>query len=131
MRRDRFRQAAGTLALGYHGAVEGLHEPCDCLEVGGVGRLPWMNSVLRLVAAIVLTAASVTLGQVEERATEEIMPGIRVRGGTAVVMDVGPRGCDPPCSGEQACRYDCRETACEADAPPRSKCSRCDWRCVE
>jgi hypothetical protein len=87
--------------------------------------------IQRSIILAVLTAASIALAQVEERATEEIMPGIRVRGGTAVVMDVGLRGCDPPCSAEQICRYACRETTCETGANPLSKCSRCDWRCVE
>jgi hypothetical protein len=89
------------------------------------------KSIRRLAVAVVFTAASIAAAQVEERATEEIMPGVRVRGGAAVVMDVGPKGCDPPCSPTQVCRYDCHETGCETGEKPQSKCSRCDWRCTD
>lgn len=90
-----------------------------------------MTSIRWLVLAVALVTPGIAPAQVIERAFEEIMPGVRVRGGSAVVMDVGPKGCDPPCSGDLSCRYDCRETPCEPSAGPLAKCNRCDWRCIE
>lgn len=79
-----------------------------------------------------LTAATAVLAQpvVQQRATEEIAPGIRVRGG-GVTIDVGAAPCDPPCAEGNVCRHVCRDGAPEvgaADGEPRRQCA---WECVE
>jgi hypothetical protein len=77
-------------------------------------------------------AAAVVLAQpeVRERAVEEVMPGIFVRGGAAVVMDVEPQRCSPPCSGGRTCRQVCEETPCPPDQDPLARCSTCGWSCA-
>lgn len=80
---------------------------------------------------MVIAFAGIAAAQVRERATEEILPGVRARSRGDVVMDVGQRGCKPPCGDEQVCRYDCRQATCETGAPPEARCSLCEWRCVE
>jgi hypothetical protein len=91
--------------------------------------MPRSMSIWIIVATVML--AGVGAAQVRERATEEILPGIRVRSHGDVVIDAGSQGCKPACGAKQVCRYHCRDAACEAGTPLGAKCGRCEWRCVE
>jgi hypothetical protein len=82
-----------------------------------------------IIAALLLTPAAFGQPSIRERATEEISPGIRMRGGS-VVIDLDGE-CDPPCARGQRCEEFCREGECDARSTAANPCLRCTWQCVE
>ena len=54
---------------------------------------------------LIATAALADPG-VRQRATEEISPGVRVRGGS-VIIELDARRCDPPCGEGTECQEVC------------------------
>lgn len=85
---------------------------------------------LGVFAALLAAGAALAQPEVRQRAVEEVMPGIFVRGGAAVVMDVEPERCNPPCSGGRSCRQVCEQTPCPPDQDPLARCSTCAWACA-
>jgi hypothetical protein len=85
------------------------------------------------VALLLAGVGTAARGQprVEQRATEEIMPGIFVRSTSGnVVIDVG----SPPCGllcGVESCVSVCRERECDPGADRLARCLACTWECRE
>lgn len=67
---------------------------------------------------------------IQQRATEEIAPGIRVRGG-GVAIQLDPYSCDPPCGAGSDCQEVCRMGSCDALSKADNPCRHCAWECVE
>jgi len=67
--------------------------------------------------------------QVEEKATEEIMPGVRVRTSGTVIIQARPQPCDPPCSEPGRCEGVCRDSPCPAGSSKLARCMSCVWEC--
>jgi hypothetical protein len=67
---------------------------------------------------------------VRERATEEIAPGIRVRGG-GVAIDLDAVRCDPPCAVGFEGQEVCRDGSCDAGSRASNPCRHCSWECAE
>jgi hypothetical protein len=87
-------------------------------------------AVLALLAVLLRFGGAVAQeSSVRERAFEEIDPGIFVRGGAAVVVDVEPERCTPQCGAGQVCGQVCEETACREGTSPLARCNDCAWRC--
>jgi hypothetical protein len=84
-----------------------------------------------LVALLALSANAAAQSEVRERAFEEAIPGIFVRGGAAVVMDVEPDRCAPACGAGQTCEQVCDETPCDPSEGPVARCNSCTWQCGE
>lgn len=67
---------------------------------------------------------------IRERATEEIAPGIRVRGG-GVSIELDGNRCDPPCAEGVDCHEVCRMGSCDARSTADNPCRHCTWECEE
>ena len=67
---------------------------------------------------------------IRERATEEIAPGIRVRGG-GLSIDLDDGQCTPPCAEGAECQEVCRNGSCDARSTASNPCVQCNWECVE
>lgn len=84
-------------------------------------------------ALVLLFAGAAASGEprIEQRATEEIMPGIFVRSTSGnVVIDLD----SPPCGllcGPESCRSVCRSRVCEPPCDELARCLRCTWECSE
>lgn len=90
----------------------------------------FVPAVLAGVIGVLLVAAA-AFGQpsIRQRATEEISPGVRMRGGS-VVIDVDG-GCNPKCESGQRCQETCRDGECDARSTDSNPCRHCVWECVE
>jgi hypothetical protein len=88
-----------------------------------------VGACVGFVAVFLIAGAAFPQSEVSERAFEEVMPGVFVRGGSSVVIDLGDQRCHPPCAERLECLPACRETACVASAGPRARCNECSWQC--
>jgi hypothetical protein len=82
------------------------------------------------VLALLLAGAPAN-GQprVEQRATEEILPGVFVRSTSGnVVIDVGSPPCGLLCAAE-SCVSVCRDRPCEPPSDVLDRCVSCAWEC--
>jgi hypothetical protein len=82
------------------------------------------------VSLLLLAHLAVADPSVRQRATEEIAPGVRVRGG-AVAIELDPPHCDPPCEDGTHCQEICRNGECDARSSADNPCHHCTWECAE
>jgi hypothetical protein len=88
----------------------------------------WLGAGFVLVMTLCGTAFPAWC-QVEEKATEEILPGVRVRSSGEVTIQARPQPCDPPCPEPEDCRGVCRDAPCGAEASELARCMSCVWEC--
>jgi hypothetical protein len=81
------------------------------------------------MATVLMAPAAAGQPSIRERATEEISPGVYIRGGS-VVIDLDGQ-CNPKCEAGLRCQETCRDGECDARSTDSNPCRRCVWECVE